>query len=72
MRQPTFMLRVLSGAWLSLFRRREPPPDLGSQLEALLIEVWRQEAFERTHPFTCAVIRQTSRPLHLSRPKSAS
>lgn len=35
-------------------------PDLGSQLEELLIEVWRQEDFERKHPFTCAVIRETS------------
>ena len=36
-------------------------PDLRSQLEDLLIEVWRQEDFERRHPFTCAVIREASR-----------
>lgn len=35
-------------------------PDLASQLEELLVEVWRQEDFERKHPFTCAVIRETS------------
>lgn len=72
MRQPTFMLKALAAARLSLFRRKESPPDLGSQLEELLIEVWRQEAFERTHPFTCGVIRQTSSPLQLSSPKSSS
>ncbi len=33
-------------------------PDLHSQLEALLHEVWAQESFERLHPFTCAVMRE--------------
>ncbi|HUZ87578.1 MAG TPA: hypothetical protein VNF26_11585 [Candidatus Baltobacterales bacterium] len=36
-------------------------PDLGSQLKELLVEVWRQEDFERQHPFTCAVIRRDAR-----------
>jgi hypothetical protein len=67
-RQPTFMLKALAAARSSLFRR-SGPSDLGSQLEQLLVEVWRQEAFERKHPFTCAVIRQTSGALTLSRPK---
>ena len=34
-------------------------PDLQTQLEELLNEVWRQESFERKHPFTCEVIRET-------------
>jgi hypothetical protein len=67
-RQPKLMLKALAAARSSLFRRNERPPDLGSQLEELLIEVWRLEAFECKHPFTCAAIRQTSRPLQLSRP----
>ncbi len=36
-------------------------PDLYTQLEELLIEVWEQEKFERTHPFTCAVMREPVR-----------
>lgn len=40
------------------------PDGLGSQLEDLFVEVWRQERreaqFERDHPFTCAVIREGS------------
>ena len=40
---------------------RVAPPDLGSQFEDLLIEVWRQEEFERKHPFTCEVMREPSR-----------
>lgn len=44
------------------FLRRPDLPDLGSQLEELLVEVWRQEEFERKHPFTCAVIREASPP----------
>ena len=63
MRQPPFMLKALAAAKSLLFRRSEPQPDLGSQMEELMIEVWRQEAFERTHPFTCAVIRQASASL---------
>lgn len=39
-----------------------PVPDLPSQLEELLGEVWRQEDFERRHPFTCGVIREAFRP----------
>jgi hypothetical protein len=42
-RQPTFMLKALAAARSSLFRRNGPS-DLGSQLEELLVEVWRQEA----------------------------
>jgi hypothetical protein len=68
-RQPTFMLKAFVAAKSSLFPRTEAPPDLGSQLEELLVEVWRQETFERKHPFTCAAIRQTSRPLQLSAPE---
>ena len=34
------------------------PPDLHTQWEDLLGEVWRQERFERSHPYTCSVIRQ--------------
>jgi hypothetical protein len=68
-RQPKLMLKVLAAARSSIFRGNEPLLDLASQLEELLIEVWRQEPFERKHPFTCDVIRQTSRPLQLSRPK---
>jgi hypothetical protein len=33
-------------------------PDLPTQLEELLNEVWIQESFERKHPFTCGVIRE--------------
>lgn len=32
-------------------------PDLATQLEDLFDEVWRQESFERDHPYTCGVIR---------------
>jgi hypothetical protein len=39
---------------------RKGVPDLPSQLEELLSEVWRQERFEHLHPFTCAVIRQSA------------
>jgi hydroxymethylpyrimidine pyrophosphatase-like HAD family hydrolase len=45
------MLKALTAARSLLFRRNERAPDLGSQLEELLSEVWRQEAFEREHPF---------------------
>lgn len=44
-------------------RSRQRPssaPDLHTQLEDLFGEVWRQESFERTHPFTCGVIREAS------------
>jgi hypothetical protein len=67
-RHPEFMVKAFGAVRSWLFRRTKPPlPDLGSQLEELLIEVWRQEAFEGKHPFTCAVIRQTSSPLQLFR-----
>jgi hypothetical protein len=36
-------------------------PDLQTQLEELLNEVWVQESFEREHPFTCGVIREVYR-----------
>ena len=44
-------------------RNRQRPsgaPDLHTQLEDLFGEVWRQESFERMHPFTCGVIREAS------------
>ena len=66
-RQRSFVLKALDAVKSLLFRGAEPLPDLGSQLEELLVEVWRQEAFERKHPFTCAVIRQASVPLQSSR-----
>ena len=42
--------------------RQRPPgaPDLHTQLEDLFGEVWRQESFERRHPFTCGVIREAA------------
>lgn len=43
-------------------------PDLQTQFEAILDEVWRQESFERTHPFTCGVIRENAR----SRPRTTA
>ncbi len=66
-RKPSFVLKALDTVKSMLFRGAEPRPDLGSQLEELLPEVWRQEAFEPKHPFTCAVIRQASVPLQSSR-----
>ena len=36
-------------------------PDLHSQWEDLMNEVWRQESFERTHPYTCSVMREAPR-----------
>lgn len=57
---------LVSAGKLPFFRRPELP-DLGSQLEELMIEVWRQEEFERKHPFTCAVIRETAHPRPSSR-----
>ncbi len=42
-------------------RRLIEAADLDSQLEEILDEVWRQETFERTHPFTCGVIREAFR-----------
>jgi hypothetical protein len=56
------VFKRLAAARASLVRRNPPPPDLESQREELRVEVWHQEAFERRHPFTCAVIRQTSAP----------
>ena len=32
-------------------------PDLQTQWEDLVNEVWHQEQFERTHPYTCGAIR---------------
>lgn len=55
------MLTAPSVARKLPFSRKPDLPDLESQLEELLIEVWRQEEFERKHPFTCAVIREVSR-----------
>ena len=37
-------------------------PDLHTQWEDLIHEVWRQESFERDHPYTCSVIRETYGP----------
>jgi len=54
-------MRQRLAATLQLFRRAPSVPDLGSQLKELLVEVWRQEDFERQHPFTCAVIRRDAR-----------
>ena len=46
-------------------RRLRPRPDYVSelyvQLEDLFVEVWKQERYERTHPFTCGVIREAAR-----------
>ncbi len=54
-------LRRTLAAGKSLFSRVfYNPDDLGSQLEDLFVEVWRQEQFERQHPFTCAVIRESN------------
>ena len=71
MSQAGFVRKTVAAAKAWLFGRiepapdlgTEPAPDLGSELEELLIEVWRQEAFERKHPFTCAAIRQASSSL---------
>jgi hypothetical protein len=58
------MRHRLAGA-MQFLRGAPSAPDLASQLEELLVEVWRQEDFERRHPFTCAVIRQDAgRPIH--------
>lgn len=66
--QPTFMRTTLGAARTLLFRRIDPP-DLGSQLEELLIEVWRLENYERKHPFTCGVIREAYRSIRVPRPQ---
>ncbi len=58
--EPRSMRTGLITARRRLFQHSDLP-DLGSQLEELLVEVWRQEDFERKHPFTCAVIRDVSR-----------
>lgn len=42
-------------------RGQDQAPDLETQLEEILVEVWRQETFERMHPFTCGVIRESAR-----------
>ncbi len=57
--EPKSMHTSLVAARRRLFQR-SGLPDLESQLEELLVEVWRQEDFERKHPFTCAVIRDES------------
>lgn len=73
MHQPEFMVKAFGAARSWLCRRAEPPTaDLESELEELLVEVWRQEAFEREHPFTCAVIRQASSSHELSRAQQTS
>lgn len=45
-------------------RRFQPRPayvgGLYEQLEDLFVEVWKQERFERTHPFTCGVMREAA------------
>lgn len=60
-------MRTMLGAVQKLRFRSVDAPDLGSQLEELLIEVWRQEDYERKHPFTCAVMREPSRPTRVPR-----
>jgi hypothetical protein len=63
-------MRTTLGPALKLpFFHRPDVPDLGSQLEELLVEVLRQEDFERKHPFTCGVIRELSRSRPMSRPQ---
>ena len=47
------------GARLAALRKA---PDLQTQWEDLMNEVWRQESFERDHPYTCGVIRDAYAP----------
>lgn len=63
------MRSALASAGKLSFLGRPELSDLGSQLEELLIEVWRQEEFERKHPFTCSVIREVARSRVVSRPQ---
>ncbi len=65
--QPDDMRMGLITAGKRMVLPRPGVPDLSSQLEELLVEVWRQEDFERQHPFTCAVIREASRSHVVSR-----
>ena len=61
------MRRRLASIRLLRFHRTEVARVLQPHLEELLIEVGRQEAFERKHPFTGAVIREASSSLMVSR-----
>lgn len=58
-------------AIVRLHIRKDPAcPDLQTQLEDLLAEVWSQESFERRHPLTCATMREPVR--RAARPGGAS
>lgn len=63
------MRMAFRAAVKSSFDQRRDVPDLDSQLEELLVEVWRQEDFERKHPFTCGAIRELSRSRPACRPR---
>ena len=54
------MFRLLARARRALVNSVTAPPDLSDQYSELLIEVWAQERFERTHPITCAAIRHAA------------
>jgi hypothetical protein len=54
--------RALASERRSIASPRRSEPDLQTQLEELLNEVWCQERFERTHPFTCGVMRERRGP----------
>jgi len=54
------MFRLLARARRAVDRKLTAMPDLSDQYRELLIEVWSQERFERTHPFTCAAIRRAA------------
>jgi hypothetical protein len=66
--EPGHMRLSFSTSGRPLVRR---PDELhpGSQLEGLLVEVWRQEELERKRPFTCAVIREVSRSCPAGQPQ---
>lgn len=53
MREPRRFIRRLQS-------RPAYASELCVQLEDLFVEVWKQEKFERTHPFTCGVIREAA------------
>ena len=68
--RPCALRDALGEAWRVREARRfirrlkaRPPyaSELYVQLEDLFVEVWKQEKFERTHPFTCGVIREAAR-----------
>jgi hypothetical protein len=54
------MFRLFARAKRAVFHKMTATPDLSDQYAELLIEVWAQERFERTHPFTCAAIRRSA------------